>query len=378
VYFAWSRFTTGASNIYLVRSTDHGSTWSQPMLLTSSTKNVQDPDIAITGNGHVYVTYDQGATTSGQADGVYYVKSTDCGRTFGKPLLAASYILFDAQDVSAPAPVPPQSSPDDPVSSDVEAAGDARDCGDFADACKSGYTFFRRATTARSTADQTDATREWVYIVYDASKPGTNVSTGTTYGSLSSGTGSQSGAYFVRLDGATGATTTPVLIDDQGTGHQVFPDITADHGLLYTVWWDSRNDPVYSPARPIGNDALGQTYPSLQPWTARSLDRGATWIKSASPLSPVLSNPNYEQFDNRAVPFAGDYLWITSVGDKVFATWTDWRNTVAGQDQLEPAATDLADVKQCRTFDTATQTWSGDTCPRAGGLDQDIYGSVVH
>jgi hypothetical protein len=275
-------------------------------------------------------------------------------------------------------PVPPQSTPDDPVSSDVEATGNARDCGDFQDACRSGYTFFRRVTTARSTADQTDATREWVYVVFDASKPNTIVSTGTTYGSLSSGTGSQSGAYFVRLDGATGATTTPVLIDAQVNGHQVFPDITADRGLLYTVWWDSRNDPVYSPARPIGNDAQGQTYPSLQPWTARSLDRGATWITSASPLSPVMSNPNFEQFDNRSVPFAGDYLWITSVGDRVFATWTDWRNTVPGPDPREPNSIDRADVKQCRVFSTATQTWSGDTCPRAGGLDQDIYGSVVH
>jgi len=33
-----------------------------------------------------------------------------------------------------------------------------------------------------------------------------------------------------------------------------------------------------------------------------------------------------------------------------------------------------ADVLQCRTFDTATDVWSGDTWPRAGGLDQNIYG----
>jgi hypothetical protein len=103
-----------------------------------------------------------------------------------------------------------------------------------------------------------------------------------------------------------------------------------------------------------------------------------TWTRSAAPLSPVLSNPNYEQFDNRAVPFAGDYLWITSVGKSVFATWTDWRNTVRGIDPREAKSTDNADVKQCRIFDSARQTWSGDTCPRDGGLDQDIYGSVVH
>ena len=172
--------------------------------------------------------------------------------------------------------------------------------------------------------------------------------------------------------------TPPVAIDPQATGHQVFPDITVDNGFVYALWWDSRNDPVYSPKRPIGNDDQGRTYPSLQPWTASSADRGATWTPSSIPLSTTLSNPNYEQFDNRAVPFAGDYLWITSVSDKVFATWTDWRNTVSGTDPREPGATDRADVLQCRTYDSANKTWSGDTCPRDGGLDQDIFGSVVH
>ena len=50
--------------------------------------------------------------------------------------------------------------------------------------CQSGYTFFRRNTSTRSTADQYDAAHEWIYIVYDAAKPGTEVDTGTTYGSL--------------------------------------------------------------------------------------------------------------------------------------------------------------------------------------------------
>jgi hypothetical protein len=44
---------------------------------------------------------------------------------------------------------------------------------------------------------------------------------------------------------------------------------------------------------------------------------------------------NYEQFDNRSLPFAGDYLWITSLGNFSFGTWTDYRNTVQGMDQRE-------------------------------------------
>ena len=52
VYFAWSRFTNGGSNIYFSRSTDHGATWSQPQSLTSSVNDVQVPEVTVTGNGH--------------------------------------------------------------------------------------------------------------------------------------------------------------------------------------------------------------------------------------------------------------------------------------------------------------------------------------
>jgi len=359
VYFAWARFTGGKiSNIYLSRSVDHGETWSSPMNLTPRPGNLQDPDISVTGNGNVYVTYDVGALQNGQPNGVEIVKSTDCGDTFGQSKLVTTYEPYNAQDVSV-------------------AGGGARDCGDFADECQSGYTFFRRGTSTRSTADQYDASREWVYIVYDATKPGTEVHTGTTYGSLQPGTGSQSAVYFLRYDGANDTHTAPKLIDDRAIGHQTFPDISADGGVLHMLWWDSRADPCYSPARPIGNCANLSTVPSLDVWGTRSTDHGDSWI-SPTRLTAATSNPNYEQFDGRSVPFAGDYLWITSLGTFSFGAWTDWRNTVAGVDQREAAEEDNdgADVLQCRT-QLPSGAITGDTCPRNGGLDQDIYGTLT-
>lgn len=358
-YFAWTRFTGGRiSNIYLVRSVDHGATWSNPMNLTPREGNLQDPDISVTGNGDVYVTYDVGALNNGQPDGVEIAKSTDCGETFGPSSLVTTYIPYNAQDVT-------------------DAGGGARDCGDFADHCQSGYTFFRRSTSTRSTADQYDAAHEWIYIVFDATKPGTEVDTGTTYGTLAPGRGSQSAVYFVRYDGATGTSTAPRLIDNQVSGHQTFPDISADGGVLHTLWWDSRLDPCYSSSRPIGNCADRSTVPSLDVWGARSSDHGESWT-GFTRLTTATSNPNYEQFDGRAVPFAGDYLWITSVGSFSFGTWTDWRNTMPGVDQRESASDDDdgADVLQCRTM-LASGAFSGDTCPRSGGLDQDIYGTLT-
>jgi hypothetical protein len=341
--------------------------------------NVQDPEIAVTGSGNVYVTFDQGATKSGQQDAVMIAKSTDCGKTFSKPSQVTTFITYTAQDVVAAQPIPPPvSRPDDPKSEDaVSSPGSlARDCGDFSNACASGFTFFRRSTAPRSTADQSDRTHDWIYIVYDATKPGTQVDTGNTYGSISPGTGSQSGIFFLRYDGNTRTSTTPVLIDNQALGHQIFPDISADGGYLHAIWWDSRNDLTYSAARPVGNDAAGHTFASLDVYRARSTDGGLTWTNK-SRLTTVASNPNYEQFSNRTVPFAGDYLWVTSVGAVAFSTWTDWRNTVAGTDPREPGATDGADVRQCRTYDATAKVWSGDQCPHAGGLDQNIYGAPL-
>ncbi|HEV8231082.1 MAG TPA: sialidase family protein [Thermoanaerobaculia bacterium] len=377
VYFAWARFNSNGTNaIYFSRSTDHAATWSHPQRLTESVYFLQDPDIAVTSNGHVYVTFKQFASPGGQPNAVGYIKSTDCGATFSRPGVIATFTPAGSLDVLDPEPVPTptsslrESGPSQPLTL-------TRDCGDFSNHCLSGYTFFRRTTTPRSAADQYDTAHEWVYVVYEATKPGTEVDTGTTYGSIRIGRGGQSAAYFVRLDGATGATTTPVLIDDQSIGHQLFPDISADGGVLHVIWWDSRLDPSYSPQRPIGNDASGHTFPSLDVWGAVSNDGGVGWTNKTR-LTTVTSNPNYEQFDNRTVPFAGDYLWVTSLGSFAFGTWTDWRNTVPGVDPREAAEddNDFADVKQCRTFDPSTG-WSGDTCPRDGGLDQDIYGRLT-
>ena len=380
VYYAWSRFAgNGGVSIYFARSTDHGASWSKPANLTPNIHDVQFADISVTGNGHVYVTFRQILAQGNQPDAIDVVKSTDCGATFGQPRVITTFVPYDAQDIAAPQPVPAGNAIDDPKGeTDVAALGStARDCGDFSTACQSGFTFFRRDTQVRSTADQGDTAHEWLYLVYDPSKSGTQVATGTTYGSIVPGTGSQSGVYFLRYDGATGTPTTPALIDNQTVGHQLFPDISADGGVLHAIWWDSRNDPAYSPKRPVGNQADGTVVASLDVYAAKSTDAGSTWV-SQTRLTDTTTNPNYEQFSNRAIPFAGDYLWVTSKGSAAYAAWTDWRNTSAGADPREATTTesDAADVTQCRTF-SATTGWSGDTCPHAGGLDQDIYGGVA-
>jgi hypothetical protein len=272
---------------------------------------------------------------------------------------------------------------------DISVSGDrVLDCGDFASECQSGYTFPRGGTQIRSTADQTDTTHEWVYIVYDPSKPGTEVASGTSFGTIVSEDlplkyhqtmGSQSGIYFIRLNGADGSSTTPKLIDSQRDGQQFFPDISADQGSLHVMWWDSRLDPCYSRTRPVANCADKTTDAGLDVFATVSND-GGDHFAPAIRVTDVSSNPTYEQFSGRTVPFAGDYLYITSRGAFSYAVWTDWHNTVQGTDPRESpedADAGTSDVMQCRTFNPSTGTWGSDTCPHAGGLDQNIYDAVT-
>ena len=376
VYFAWARFTGGGSNgfnssVYFVRSTDHGSTFSAPKKLSQTVHDIQFPDISVTGDGHVYVTYRQFADVRGHSsvDAIAYNASTDCGASFSSPRLVQAFEPYDPTDISV-------------------LGGINGDCGDFDTACVSGYTFMRGGTQVRATADQRDTAHDYVYVVYDPSIPGTEVPSGTTYGSITSedlpakyhqNVGSQSGIYFFRLDGATGAHTAPVLIDDPRAhgGLQRFPDISVDAGSMHALWWDSRNDECFSPARPLGNCADKSTVPSIDAYSAAGAASTLAWSPAVR-LSDVTSNPNWEQFSGRSVPFGGDYLYISSVGAFSYGVWTDWRNVVAGTDPREDGDSDAdgADVKQCRA-QNPDGSFGPDTCPFAGGLDQNIYGDTT-
>jgi hypothetical protein len=383
VYFANSRFSgNGGSNIYVYRSTDHGASFSHGALLTTSVNDVQDPEIVVTANGHVYVTYDatlhQGNNTY---DVLMYNRSTDCGATFSPARILTRFTPYVYVDRSAASAEPVQVGAGDSVGeSEGEApAGTRRDCGDFSEACSSGYTYPRVGSAPRAAADQyADPSDETLYVTFEQTIPGTGTASGTTFGTVSPGVAGRGGVYFMTLDGATGSTSAPKLIDPVSRGHQFWADVSADGGTLHVIWYDSRNDPCYAVTRPVGNCADGTVVAGLDVYGTTSADRGATFAGSTR-LSDVSSNPDYEQFAGRTVPFLGDYIWVTSFGRDAFGVWTDYRNTVAGTDIREAAADDNdpdADVRQCRTV-LSSGAITSDTCPRAGGLDQDIYGDKV-
>jgi hypothetical protein len=364
VYLCWARFHGNGTNaVYFARSTDGGRTFTVQKISEGVHGN-QSCDVAVTRTGMVFATWRQFTFGSGkqQRDAVAFATSTDGGRTFTKPAIAFEFTHWDMTD-----------------------AGN-RNCGDGPLACPSGYVFGRADSGPRNAADPVAGDGDDAYVVVEATVPGSETPTGSTYGTVEPGTGSQGSIYFSKTTNGGGSWSAPARLDPQTKGHQFYPDVDIDNGVLYAVYHDSRNDNASGPSggdyrtMPFGNIFVGGAVGStaglgLETWYSSSTDGGATW--SHAKASAVQYLQNYEQFGNRDLPFFGDYNYVDIVGTKVLMNWTDSRDTAPGADPryTDGNGTDGFDVLQCRTFSGGV--WSADNCPNAGGLDQNIYGLVL-
>jgi hypothetical protein len=327
-----------------------------------------------------------------------YAKSTDGGRKFDKPAVIAPFIGWDPTDSTVNASAYGQAKYDACLVGDSTPGtcaspaprATARDCGDGPLACQSGYVFFRAGSTVHITADPTArGNPNQVYVGFFATVPGTQTPTGTTYGTVAAGVGSQSAVYLTSTTNGGASWSAPARIDPQVKGHQFFPDISADDGALHAVWQDSRFDGadglgaldwravpisnIADPANPPGAVSAG---PGVRTFYARSANGGASWaVQEASSASTM---PQYEQFGDRDAVFFGDYNFISAAGSTVLMTWTDTRDVAPGTDPryTNGDGTDGFDVLQCRAA-LPGGGFGPDTCPHAGGLDQNIYGRVL-
>jgi hypothetical protein len=361
VYVCWSRFTgAGQNKIYFSRSTDMGDTFSMPKQLTvhGFTGSVQGCDIAIEGDGDVYVTFRTFNDSSVPgANALFFVRSTDGGASFSSPSKIRNITPYNPLDGS-------------------------RDCGDGAELCPTGFVFARVPLEPRSTADQ-NASGDGVYLVYNEIDTTTIANSTTSYNSAGSGKVGRSVVYVVASTNDGASWGPPVAVDPSAAdpGHQFFPDIDALNGTLAVVWQDSRSDPCYSVQLPMGNMANATSCGTniVDTYVASSVNGGAVWSASLK-VSDVAHQPQYEMFGNRSVPFQGDYNWVSIVDDggslEAYVTWTDNRDVLAGTD-LREAVQDGFDVWQCRVLQPDGVTYGADLCPNAHGLDQNIYGNRV-
>jgi hypothetical protein len=88
-------------------------------------------------------------------------------------------------------------------------------------------------------------------------------------------------------------------------------------------------------------------------------------------VTDALTNPNLEQFGGRLVPFFGDYITVSAVGNTIAAVWTDQRDAVTAPDTTgDNDGADVAGDPETGGACTSSLT----TCfDGTGGLDQNIY-----
>jgi len=354
VYMSWTLFPgVGQDQILFSRSTDAGQTFSKPIIISKNVPNAQGSDIAVTPNGNVYVVWRQFGFLGAKDDAIMFVKSTDGGKTFSNPAPVVDPIVgYDRAD-------------------QYVTDGSARDCGSLSFLCVSGFTFHREDSLPQATADQNGN----VYATWEQVSP--VASNGDTYVP----DGQSQIVVSKSVDG--GANWTPATtVDPQASGHQWWPNLEFDQttNTLVLAYFDSREDTSYSPYRPPGNLAGGTSVCGapigsvvcdvLNTFVATSTDGAATW--TSTKFSSVGHQPEYEMFGGRTVPFHGDYIWVDADGGNVFAVWTDNRDVVPGADPRESPG-DGFDVLQCRV-QQPDGSFGPDTCPNAGGLNQNIYG----
>ena len=214
-----------------------------------------------------------------------------------------------------------------------------------------------------------------LFVVYNAIDPATVMPSTSTYSSAGSGRVGQSKVYVVRSTNNGSSWSAPVAVSNAAVGHQFFPDADALEGQLAVVWQDSRVDPAYTVQRPMGNTAAATSSGTDVVRSYLTTSTTGSSFGSAIQVSDVGMQPQYEMFDARSVPFIGDYNWIQLVkmadGSLFgFMTWTDNRDVVTGVDPRETTQ-DGFDVLMCLDANLVN------TCPNAGGFNQNIYGNTV-
>ncbi len=359
VYVSWTMFPgSGQNQVLFSRSADHGATFSKPIQISMAVPNAQGSDIAVAPDGTVYVVWRQFAfPASGVNDAIIFVKSKDGGQTFTTPrTVAAVPFPYDRSDR-------------------YDDGSFARDCGDGVFHCQSNFVFHRTDALPQAAVDRDGV----VHVTWEQVTPASP--DGTTYRPEG-----QSQVVVTRSGNGGDDWAAPIFVDLQSAGHQWWPNLAYDKSIntLAVIYYDSREDPFYSPNRPPGNrddgtSSCGVPAPAdcnvLNTFIATSTDGGDTWAPRK--VSAEGHQPEYEMFGNRQVPFHGDYLWVDAAGGAIFGVWSDNRNVVPGSDPREGTAQDGFDVLQCRTFNPSTGTFGSDTCPNAGGLNQNIYGAKL-
>ena len=219
VYVCWALFTASGPNngVFFSRSTDGGRTFSNRQKLSESVHGSQSCDIGVGSTGRVWVAWRQfefrADSGQRQRNAIAYVSSTDGGRSFTKPAVAHEFVAWDMGDTTGDPGAAGQAGYEACLVGDStlgrcegpDPRVNARDCGDGPFECRSGYVFGRADSSVHISADPTPgADPDAAYALVDATVPGTETPTGSTYSTVSDGIGSQASTYLVKTTNGGG------------------------------------------------------------------------------------------------------------------------------------------------------------------------------
>jgi len=272
-----------ATTVRLVKSTDGGKTWTDPVSVSPTVRRsygsvdtgegpeggsdrvLQGGRPAVDPNGNVYIAW-LDSTDDGSMEGVgeiHVAKSTDGGKTFEPSVIASVFNEI---------PYRPRTQP---------------------------FRFW-----GSSFPRMQSGPRGELYLVYTARPPEKSLDDGDI--------------YFVRsLD--QGATwSKPIVLNaDERSALQFFPELdVAPDGTLHVMWGDTRDDPVNL---------------RYHIYYTESTDRGETWGFEIEELGIREGDTRVSDFGsnpNRAFPggqFLGDYFGIAASEEDVNMVWADSR-----------------------------------------------------
>src|SRR5436309_5598484 len=281
LYISWNDFNVGNAKIFVIRSTDGGTTWSSPVMVSTQPTFVRNTQITgdLGGNGTIYIAgMDEGGGGFPHNDTNLIFKSTDGGATWSNTYTGTP---FPGPGVGA--------------------------VGYFAVMFTDFGGYWRHEGWGEPAAFN-----NVVHLVY-----------------AQHGTGSDAGdVYYIRsTDGGVTFGAPFKLNSDSTTRPQWQPNISvSDAGTLLATWYDARESTTCT----YGNPGV----PCYRMWARKSNDNGMTWLADdtlSDVVSPLPGQPDF----NVQPTYAGDYDYGTAILTKHLTSWDDGRVTISSQSQQD-------------------------------------------